>query len=172
LIQQIIPQTFKTTAMSTIEKKSVKVGKYVDTDFVDAFIRNYKQERWIHNSKRLGKEDSLSCWYSVEELEEFIATIKQHGADGIRLYFGAYPNETDRTKGKDGRQSMVLVATRSKHELGGVSHKDVYLSDDGKANILAYNMANYCPPFCGPAGGIGSSIGVTILENPDGLSVI
>ena len=69
--------------MITIEKKSLKVGEYVDTKHVDEVIRTYKQERWIHNSKRIGKEDSLSGWYSVEELEEFIETIKDHGADGI-----------------------------------------------------------------------------------------
>ena len=76
--------------MLETQKKSVKVGKRVNTDHVNAAIRNYKQERWVHNSKRLGKEDSLSVWYSLEELEEFLATSKAHGGDGIRLYFGAY----------------------------------------------------------------------------------
>jgi hypothetical protein len=66
--------------MLTIEKKSLKVGKYVDSRHVDNLVRNYKQEKWVHNSKRLGKEDSLSVWYSVEELEQFIDKIKQHGA--------------------------------------------------------------------------------------------
>jgi hypothetical protein len=54
--------------MLTIEKKTVKAGKLVDTAHVDTIIRNYKKERWVHNSKRLGKEDSLSVWYSIEEL--------------------------------------------------------------------------------------------------------
>ncbi len=46
--------------MITIEKKSLKVGKYVNTEHVDTVVRNYKQERWVYNSERIGKEDSLS----------------------------------------------------------------------------------------------------------------
>ena len=75
--------------MTAIETKSLKVGKYVDTAHVDTLIRNYKQERWRQNSERLGKEDSLSVWFSVEELEEFIANIKDYNATGVRFYFGA-----------------------------------------------------------------------------------
>ena len=31
--------------MMTIQKKSVKVGKFVGTDHVDTVIKNYKQEQ-------------------------------------------------------------------------------------------------------------------------------
>ena len=79
--------------MTTIQKKSLKVGKSVGTDHVNTVVRNYKKERWVHNSQRLGKEDSLSVWYSIEELEEFMSIAKNHGADGIKLYFGAYDEE-------------------------------------------------------------------------------
>ena len=75
--------------MITIEKKSLKVGKYVNTEHVDTVVRNYKQERWVYNSERIGKEDSLSGWYSIEEMEEFIERAKQSGGDGISIYFGA-----------------------------------------------------------------------------------
>ena len=51
--------------MLTIQKKSVKAGKFVNTEHVNSVIKNYKQERWVHNSKRLGKEDSLSAWFSA-----------------------------------------------------------------------------------------------------------
>jgi hypothetical protein len=157
--------------MSTIEKKSLKVGKYVDNDHVNTVISNYKKERWVHNSKRLGKEDSLSVWYSAEELQEFIETIQEHGADGIRMYFAAYPNEEVMSKGKDGRQSIVLVATRSKEENGKRVNKDVYTYENGKATIMAYNMGDYCPPYC--AGGLGGALGVVIVnDGKNGLSVI
>ncbi len=62
--------------MLTTKEKTLKVGKYVNTTYVDSIIRTYKQERWVHNSARIGKEDSLSSWYSIEELEEFISTAK------------------------------------------------------------------------------------------------
>jgi len=73
--------------MSTIEQKTVgdslKVGKYVGKEHVDTVIRTYKQERWIYNTERLGKEDSLSVWYSAEELEAFIQKIKASGGNGV-----------------------------------------------------------------------------------------
>ena len=156
--------------MITIEKKSLKVGKYVDNEHVDTVIRNYKKERWAQNSQKLGKPDSLSLWYSVEELEEYIENIKAHGADGIRMYFAVYPNETEGVKGKDGRQSVVLVATRSKEDSDAIMHKDIYVNRDGKPALLAYNMLNYCPPLC--QGGLGGP-GITIVEDANnGLSVI
>jgi hypothetical protein len=157
--------------MSTIEKKSLKVGKYVDNEHVNTVISNYKRERWIQNSQRLGKPDTLSLWYSVEELEEFIENIKSHGGDGIRMYFAAYSNESDGIKGKDGRQSMVLVATRSKEENEELTHKDMYVTKDGKPAVLAYNMSSYCPPYC--QGGLGGGLGVTLLtDENNGMSVI
>jgi len=156
--------------MTTIEKKSLKVGKYVDNEYVDTVIRTYKQERWVHNSKRIGKEDSLSTWYSVEELEQFIDTIKQHGADGIKFYFAAYPAEYPKKPEFAGRQTIVLVATKSRETEAGIANKDIYITTEKETNILAYNMGNICPPFCG--GGFGK-IGVTIVDREEeGMSLI
>ena len=56
------------TAMIKYQKKTLKVGKYVNTEHINTHIRTYKKERWIHNTERLGKADSLSSWYSIEEL--------------------------------------------------------------------------------------------------------
>ena len=100
--------------MNTIEKKSLKVGKQVNTDHVNTVIKNYKKERWVQNSNRLGKEDSLSVWYSIEELEEFIAMSKEHGADGIKLYFGVYDKDYEEKPLVAGRQTIALVATKNK----------------------------------------------------------
>lgn len=161
--------------MCTIEKKSVRVGKMVDSDHVDTVIKNYKQERWIHNSKRLGKEDSLSVWYSIEELEEFMEIAKTHGSDGVRLYFGAYDQEHAPQPLYAGRQTVVFVATKHKEtEAGGTTNKDVYINTDKGSSILAYNAGALCPPFCkqyeGEGGGI--DIGITILDKgEDGLVI-
>jgi hypothetical protein len=163
--------------MIAIQKKSLRVGKYVDTKHVDEVIRTYKQERWVHNSKRIGKEDSLSAWYSVEELEEFIENIKQHGADGIKFYFGAYPENNAPIPEYAGRQTIVMVATKSKETLEGTKHKDVYVTKDGTSTIMGYNMPSLCPPICGSYSTQGKSdftdIGLTIVDKGDeGLAVI
>jgi len=100
--------------LTKVAKKSVKAGKRVNTKHVDSLIKNYKRQRWVQNSKNLGKEDSLSVWYSLDELMSFMQTAKESGSDGIRLYFGVYDKETTEDPSFEGRQTIVLVATKEK----------------------------------------------------------
>jgi hypothetical protein len=159
--------------MNTIEKKSLKVGKQVNTDHVNTVIKNYKKERWVHNSNRLGKEDSLSVWYSIEELEEFIAMSKVHGADGVKLYFGAYDKEYEEQPLYAGRQTIALVATKHKVSEAGESNKDIYIQTERGSTILAWNAGNMCPPYCGTRDGFGfGDIGITIVDKgEDGMII-
>jgi hypothetical protein len=137
-------------------------------------IRTYKQERWVQNSDRIGKEDSLSAWYSVEELEQFLETAKQHGADGIKIYFAAYPENYTEVPEYAGRQTVVLVGTRQKKSTKGIMDKDIYISTEKGKQILAYNMSKICPPLCGTGenedlGGLG----ITIVDRKDkGLTIV
>ena len=162
--------------MITTEKKSLQVGRYVNTEHVDKVIRTYKQERWVHNSDRIGKEDSLSAWYSVEELEEFIETAKQHGADGIKIYFAAYPENFTEVPEYAGRQTVVLVGTRRKKSETGIADKDIYIITEKGKEILAYNMSKICPPFCSTGtkdDGTDGGIGITIVDRKDqGLTIV
>jgi hypothetical protein len=157
--------------MLTIEKKTLKVGKLVNTEHVNTVIKNYKQERWVHNSKRLGKEDSLSVWYSVEELEEFLAKAKDHGADGIRMYFGAYGHHNAPKPLYAGRQTIVMVATKQKETTTGEVNKDIYINTEEGSTILAYNVGNMCPPFCPHDNGSGG-IGITIVDKGNSGMII
>ena len=144
--------------MLTIKKKSVKVGKLVNTEHVNTVIKNYKQERWVHNSRRLGKEDSLSVWYSVEELEEFLMKVKSHGGEGVRIYFGAYDKDYTEKPLYAGRQTVVLVATKQKETVTGGVNKDLYITTEKGTSILAYNVGALCPPWCNNKEGIGITI--------------
>jgi pyridoxine 5'-phosphate synthase PdxJ len=154
--------------MTTIQKKSLVVGKQVTTNHVDTVIRNYKKERWVHNSKRIGKEDSLSVWHSIEELEEFIAKAKDNGADGIKLYFGAYDTDYKENPKYAGRQTIVLVATKHKITDAGESNKDLYIQTDKGSTILAWNTGSLCPPYCGTRDKDDDvGIGITIVDKGD-----
>jgi hypothetical protein len=154
--------------MIKYQKKPLKVGKYVNTEHVDSLIRTYKKERWIHNTERLGKADSLSSWYSIEELEEFIAHSKQEGADGIKLYFAAYPQDFNKIPEYAGRQTVVMVATKQKQTAEGVLNKDLYVNSESGPEILAYNMGSLCPPYCGGKGTTSDDgIGITVIDRKD-----
>ena len=156
--------------MLAIQKKSVKAGKQVNTEHVNNVIRNYKKERWLHNSKHIGKEDSLSIWYSLEELEEFLAKAKQHGADGIKMYFGAYDKEHAPTPVHAERQTIVLVATRDRDTDNGTVTKDLYVNTEKGTSILAYNVGRPCPPICNTTE--DDAIGITILDKgADGMII-
>jgi hypothetical protein len=148
--------------MLTIEKKVLKAGKLVNTKHVDTVIKNYKQERWVANSERLGKEDSLSVWYSVEEIQEFLELVKQHGGDGIKLYFGAYDKDYSDNPLYAGRQTVVFVATKQKETPNGELNKDLYINTDQGNSILAYNAGRLCPPLCTTT--TDSEIGITIID--------
>jgi hypothetical protein len=162
--------------MQTIEKKSLKVGKYVSNKHVDSVIRNYKTERWVHNSERIGKEDSLSAWWSVEELEDFIEKAKMYGADGVKFYFAAYDEKTAHDPLYIGRQTLVMVGTKQKENADGtVKNKDIYVNTDNGNQILAYNASALCPPYCGQNTDTldGNEIGVTLIDKGnDGFVVI
>lgn len=134
--------------MLTIEKTPVKVGKFVSTEHVETVRRNYKEQRWIQNSKRIGKLDSLSVWFSLADIEDFLEKLKEHGGDGVRFYFGAYNSEYAEKPLYAGRQTIVMVATRQKETLNGEVNKDIYITTGNGSNILAYNVGRPCPPLC------------------------
>src|ERR1044072_1191648 len=124
--------------LTKVAKKSVKAGKRVNTKHVDSLIKNYKRERWAQNSKRLGKEDSLSVWYSLEELQSFLDTAKERGSDGVRVYFGVYDKETAHDPAYEGRQTVVFVATKEKEIIDGKANKEVYINTEDGTSILAF----------------------------------
>ena len=142
----------------------------MNTEHVNNIISNYKKERWAQNSRHIGKEDSLSVWYSVEELEEFLEKVKEHGGDGIKMYFGAYDKEHAPKPLYADRQTIVLVATKTKESAEGQVNKDLYISEKEHTTILAYNAGTMCPPFCQQN---GEGIGITIVDKgTEGIVIV
>src|SRR5438034_11075133 len=92
----------QTMLLTNATKKS---GKRVNSKHVVSLLSNYKKERWAQNSKHIGKEDSLSVWYSIEELQQFIETSRLNGADGIKMYFGVYKADTAKEARFEERQT-------------------------------------------------------------------
>lgn len=159
----------------TLQRPKERRGQAVTTSHVDTLVRNYKKERWTHNSARLGESDSLSVWYGLDELETFLARARKNKADGIKMYFGVYPANFQQAPEISGRQTIVLVATRKTETGLGIANKDIYVQKDGNTEILAFNFANVCPPFCSsddfPSIDI-ETIGISFIENNDGISIL
>jgi hypothetical protein len=161
--------------MITQQKKSVRTGSDASSGQVANLIREYKKTRWSQNSERIGKPDSLSSWYSIEEMENFIVFAKSKGGDGIRFYFAAYPEDYTSKPEYSGRQTLAMIATRSKiTESGEIANKDIYCSKNGRLKILSGTLPSNCPPYCNPPteGGMGD-LGITIIDKGEkGMEMI
>jgi hypothetical protein len=132
----------------------MKAGQFVNDKHVSMLRNNYQEKRWQANSAALGKPDSLSVWYSLEELKHYIETAEAAGADGIRVYFGVYPSSYPDNILLEDRQTIAFVATQQKVNASGkTENKDLYVSTPNGAEIIAFNVGYPCPPACiGQAG--------------------
>jgi len=129
--------------------KIMKAGQFVDNKHVSMLRENYVENRWRANSERLGKPDSLSVWYSLDELKQYIETAEAAGADGIRVYFGVYPSVFPENILLQDRQTIVFVGTQQKvSETGKTENKDLYVSTPKGPEIMAFNFGLPCPPAC------------------------
>jgi len=152
--------------MTTQAKNYVRIRSSDSANDVENFIREYKQKRWVHNSQRIGKPDSLSASYSVEELETFLADVKSHKGDGVRFYYGVFPEEYSVQPEYAGRQMLVMVGTKSRiMDNGCVTEKNIYTHKNGRVEILSSGNPKYCPPICPPPDGGMGDLGITIVDN-------
>jgi hypothetical protein len=151
--------------MTTQVKNNVKTKKTGQTADAETFIREYKQKRWVQNSDRIGKPDALSAWYSIEELEHFISLTKSHGGSGVRVFYGAFPEDYTAQPEYAGRQTLVMVATRSRIlEDGCTTDKNIYTHKNGRVEILSTQNPRICPPICPPPDGGMGDFGITIVD--------
>ena len=151
--------------MTTQVKNYLRTKKTSRTEDAETFIREYKQKRWVQNSERIGKADSLSAWYSVEELENFLALAKSNGGDGIRFFYGAFPENYSEKPEYAGRQTLVMVATKSRTSNDGcTTDKNIYRKNNGRVEILSGQLPKSCPPSCPPPDGGMGDFGITIVD--------
>lgn len=167
----------------SLVKTSAKAGQLVNTQHVDTLLSNYKKERWVHNTKRMGKVDSLSVWYGMNELQDFLQVAEEHGADGVRMYFGVYPEQFSKMPLAGGRQTIVLVATKNRpDENGNIVSKHIYRQTENGMQLLAFNVGMPCPPCCGTSTGddgdsglpypIEMGVGLTLVDDEKGMMVM
>lgn len=153
-----------------------KHGRLVGKAHVDELVRNYKKQRWLFNSQRIGKDDSLSTTFDLESLNEFLKQASQAKADSIRVYFGVYPENHEENPEYRNKQTIVMVASKQiQQENGKIIDKEIYIKKKEGYDILAFNFGRICPPDCGtgtPPDNDTGSIGITIFTNESGMRVI
>jgi len=88
----------------------------------------------------LKKEDAISCWFSIEELKNYISYVENEApeANGLRVYFGAYSNK-DKKQDKKDLSTVFFVPTKAKQS----SLQKVGISTIGaSADIASLNALN------------------------------
>lgn len=109
--------------------------------------QNYVKTRAKVVDVAIGKKDSISSWFSLEDLKAYISYVESEGkakgitVDGLRVYFGAY-SKNDKNPTKNNYSTVFFVPTQSKKgdsledgELGAVQSSDIVTIDpmnDGK----------------------------------------
>lgn len=98
-------------------------------------------------SKDIGKLNNCSTWYSLTDLEEYIAYIKAEGkakgydVDGIRFYLGSYSNNNRNVK-KQKQTTVFLSPTGAKIGTQRTRAVSQNLSSPDISAIEAFNMGH------------------------------
>ncbi|MFD2565647.1 hypothetical protein [Aquimarina rubra] len=128
-------------------KKVQRPQKCITREEAKELHDNWCTKRVGHLKKNLGFEDAREFHWSVAELEEYLAYVKQESAEqgikdpGIRIYMGAYPKS--KCKMKKGMSTLFLAPTGSRPGASGKGDGD----PENNYDIDAFNKGgNGFPP--------------------------
>lgn len=133
-------------------------GTFIFKEEVNKRVTNYLNLKHPVLSNALGREDSKSAWYSLDQFEELMREMYYLNADGVRIYFGAYDNNDPNYPGM---LTVIFVPTYLNEDTG--KHTDVVIDDeqdftqrcDSKTAVsmtrsIPKNLdtLGLCPPSC------------------------
>ncbi|MCD6011513.1 MAG: hypothetical protein K0Q79_1375 [Flavipsychrobacter sp.] len=130
----------------------------MNTSYAKGLVSNYKNNQWaIINSNFLPNydiRDSRCVWFSIDELQGFLDSIKQPNAQevnatGVRIYFGAYSTDTPGAQANYNHlHTLLMIATHSAAD-GKNYDFDAATGRSDFANlqmITALNQGHLVPP--------------------------
>ncbi|KAB8152323.1 hypothetical protein EZY14_014875 [Kordia sp. TARA_039_SRF] len=91
--------------------------KLISSEQATALNDNFKAKQKSMYSTENNSNFSCSSWYSLEDLEGYINYVKEQAlaqkinVDGIRFYFGVYPENT-KDKTKAGQNTLFMCPTK------------------------------------------------------------
>lgn len=92
--------------------------KLIDSEKAAALNKTYREKRMAMINRGNGIQDSCSSWYSLEDLEGYLNYVKEEAKkknisiDGIRFYFGVYPEDTEDSK-MAGKTTLFMCPTKA-----------------------------------------------------------
>lgn len=94
--------------------------KKITPEEATALNQNFVKTRSKAIDVAIGKKDAISCWFSIEELKEYIDFVEQEGkakgiaVNGLRIYFGAYA-KNENSPNKSNLSTVFFIPTQSKN---------------------------------------------------------
>lgn len=94
--------------------------KKITPEEATALNQNFVKTRAKAIDVAIGKKDAISCWFSIEELKEYINFVEQEGkskgiaVNGLRIYFGAYA-KNENNPNKSNLSTVFFIPTQSKN---------------------------------------------------------
>ncbi|TWI00638.1 hypothetical protein IQ05_01295 [Flavobacterium tiangeerense] len=136
-----------------MEQKPIKPKQLITKEFAKLLNENYNKTRYPLIKEAIKKEDANAIWFSIVELENYIAYIKaeakrQKGEiDGIRFHFGAYPEDKAYAE-KAGLTTIFLAPTGTKKikKTTEVSKMEKSIENDDSLNIAPLNYGSIGNP--------------------------
>jgi len=125
-------------------------GSRITAAVAQQLIGTYKNEEgWPPDKTR-------AVWFSLDAITDMQTLIGEYSGDGIRIYFGKYPSDTDIDGMPDpaynGKVTLVFIPTVTGTD---GSHNDVFppVAPDSAAALddggTGYDHGSLCPPNCG-----------------------
>lgn len=103
--------------LTSCEKNPEGPKQLIAQELAKDFNQRYINERSPIIEKSIKKIDATATWYSIEELENYLHYAKIEAKksnkeiNGIRFYFGVYPNDIAEYKHKAGLTTIFLCPT-------------------------------------------------------------
>lgn len=138
---------------------------FIGTGNVQTMVARYLAEKYpllqtAQAAKNASLNETKSVWYSKEHIETLLSEINITNANGLRIYFGAYP---DNHSIAPGQQCLLMVPTRA-GENGNVDivyenepDFEARLNATGTSRAISpqkeatpkpFNYGSPCPPIC------------------------
>jgi hypothetical protein len=143
---------------------------FIDPELAKTRVVNYKNDDYNNLSTKLNEArgntagETKSVWYSLTQLQEWVAEIEHYKGDGIRIYLGQKEELRDGEnyselsgEPRPGQLCLVIVPTkRGSHASSHVNLIYNQLPDfeerlavtPPRMQEMAFNLGGYCPPWC------------------------
>ena len=118
--------------LTSCEKNPEPPKQLISQDLAKDFNQRYIRERSGIIEQSINRLDANAAWYSIEELESYLYYAKCEAKksnkeiNGIRFYFGVYPNDTVTYHHKAGLTTIFLSPTMKRTNVLKSTNKAQY----------------------------------------------